>query len=306
MVSIIDIKKYFHGRIALSEPMSKHSSIRIGGPADYYLEPKDKDDLINILDYLHQQQYPFIIIGRGTNLLVSDDGIRGAVINLENALNKILTKDDLIAVEAGVSMARFVDICINNGFSGIERLAGIPGSVGGAIVMNAGAYGEEISDHLIEVEVLRKDNIIKIKKEDAGFSYRHSIFHDDIILSADFKFPIGDKTTLDAIRQELLAKRNQTQPLNYPNFGSTFKNPPGTSAAKLIEESGLKGTQRGKAQISEKHANFIVNLGGATAKDVLELIRIARDAVHDEFGINLELEVKLCGFTEDIYKKVVS
>jgi UDP-N-acetylmuramate dehydrogenase len=306
MVNIDDIKNFFRGTIALHEPLSKYTSFRIGGPADYYLEPKDKEDVVNIITYLQQNNCPYIILGRGSNLLVSDDGIRGAVINFEHGLNSIRAENDLVIADAGVSVARFVDFCIQRGLKGVEMLPGIPGTLGGAIVMNAGAYGGEISDHLVEVEVLREGKVIHVKKADAGFSYRRSGFQRDIILGAAFTLPAGNKEEIALIRKELLLKRNQSQPLNFPNSGSMFKNPPGTFAAKLIEQAGLKGMQRGNARISDKHANFIVNLGGATATDVVELIALARKTVFEKFDINLELEVKLIGFAESTYKEVYS
>ena len=187
----------------------------------------------------------------------------------------------------------------------LDKLAGIPGTVGGALMMNAGAYGGEIADHLVDVELLRNGTLLYLKKEGGGFAYRRSGLHDDVILGASFRLPEGDKTEIMNIRRELLQKRNQAQPLNYPNSGSMFKNPPGNFAAKLIEEAGLKSARRGNAQISEKHANFIVNLGNAKAQDVLDLMNLARKTVLEKFGIVLEPEVKLIGFPIDM-KEVLS
>ncbi|MBI4546619.1 MAG: UDP-N-acetylmuramate dehydrogenase, partial [Ignavibacteriae bacterium] len=306
VVNIEDIRKVFRGKILLNEPLSKYTSFQIGGPADYYLEPADKEDVVNIVRYCRQQQIFFIILGKGSNVLISDDGIRGAVITLETGLNNIRVDGGLVVVDAGMSMSRFVDFCIQRGFRGVEMLPGIPGTVGGAIMMNAGAYGGEISDCLVEVEVLRNSNVIKVRKEDAGFGYRRSGFQGDIILGASFRFPLGDKAEIMKMRRELLIKRNRAQPVNFPNSGSMFKNPPGTYAAKLIEKAGLKGLRRGNAQISERHANFIVNVGGATANDVVQLIEMARNTVLEKFDISLELEVKLLGFSEQVYKEVYS
>ncbi|MBI1807191.1 MAG: UDP-N-acetylmuramate dehydrogenase [Ignavibacteria bacterium] len=298
MVNIDDIKQFFRGHITISEPLNKYTSFRIGGPADYFLEPADKDDVVRIINYFHEQNIPFIIVGKGSNMLVSDEGIRGAVINLESGLTSMRVEGDRVYVDAGITIARFVDFCVQRGFKGVEMLAGIPGTIGGAIIMNAGAYGGEISDYLYDIEVLRNGKVIYLRKDEAGFSYRRSGFRGDIVLGASFKLPIGDKAEVMNIRRDLLIKRNRAQPVNFPNSGSMFKNPPGTYAAKLIEETGLKGTRRGNAQISEKHANFIVNLGGATAKDVLELIELARKTVLEKKGVTLELEVKLLGFSD--------
>lgn len=302
-MDIEDLKRNYRGRVVLSEPLEKYTSFRIGGPADYFLEPLDKNDVGNLLAYFRTHDVPFIVIGAGSNFLVSDQGIRCAVVSLGYALNRIWTEGDTVVAEAGVRMAKFVDFCIQQGRQGVEMLAGIPGTIGGAVVMNAGAYGGEISDHLKEVEVYRDGKVLKVEKADAGFGYRQSRFAKDVVLSASFALPTGNKPELMKKRRELLVKRNQSQPLNLPNSGSIFKNPPGLFAGKLVEQAGLKGTRKGKAQISEKHGNFIVNTGGATADDVLELIRLARTTVQKKIGVTLEPEVKLLGFPDSIRKE---
>jgi len=304
MVSLSDIKQFFRGYIGINEPMAKYTSMRVGGPADYYLEPVDKMDLVEIILYLRNNKFPSLMLGRGSNLLVSDEGIRGAAINIEAALANVRMEGDLVVAEAGVTLAKFVDFCVQKGLAGVEMLAGIPGSMGGAIVMNAGAHGGEISDHLVEVEVLREGRLQSIRKEEAQFAYRRSGFGNDIVLGASFRLSEGNKEGLLAKRRELILKRNASQPLHLPNSGSMFKNPPGNFAAKLIEQAGLKGKRVGNAQISEKHANFIVNLGGAKATDVFTLIDLARRTVHQNAGLLLELEVKLIGFPDETRKQV--
>jgi UDP-N-acetylmuramate dehydrogenase len=304
MVSLSDIKQFFHGYIAIDEPMSKYTSMRVGGPADYYLEPADKLDLVEIIRYFQKNNFPYLMLGRGSNLLFSDEGLRGAAINLEACLSTMRLEDDLVIAEAGVHMAKFVDFCIQKSLAGVEMLAGIPGSVGGAVVMNAGAHGGEISDHLVEVEILRNSEIQTVKKEDAQLAYRQSGFGHDIVLSASFRLPKGNKEELMARRREMILKRNVTQPLSLPNSGSMFKNPPGNHAAKLIEQAGLKGKRVGNAQISEKHANFIVNLGGAKASDIATLVDLARRTVYQNAGVLLELEVKFIGFPNELKREV--
>jgi UDP-N-acetylmuramate dehydrogenase len=304
LINIEEIRKSYRGQIALNAPMSKYTSFCIGGPADYFFEPSDKNDAVIIIKYLQSQNYPFTILGKGTNVLVNDDGIHGAVINLEHGLNNLYVENGSVIADAGAHLTKLVDFCIQNGFSGVEMLAGIPGTVGGAIVMNAGAFGSEISTYLIEIETLRDGKIVMVQKENADFTYRRSDFARDIVLGASFRFPSGEKAELMEKRRELLLKRNQTQPLNFPNAGCMFKNPEGDRAARLIDQSGLKGLRRGNAQISEKHANFIVNTGGAKAQDVLELIKLARKTVIEKFDIKLELEVKLLGFSENIISTV--
>jgi UDP-N-acetylmuramate dehydrogenase len=301
VLHIEELQKTFRGHIGLNEPMSKYTSFRIGGPADYYLEPVDKTDLVQLVVYLETANIPYVIIGSGSNLLISDDGIRGAVVNVERGLSNLTIDGNTVVVEAGVKMAKFVDFCIQHGLKGVEMLPGIPGTIGGAVIMNAGAYGGEISDHLVAVEMLSDRKVVTVQKSEAGFAYRRSALRGGVVLSATFELPSGDKAELMKMRRELLVRRNQSQPLNLPNSGSVFKNPEGKYAAKLIEEVGLKGTKRGGAQISEKHGNFIVNTGNAKADDVLELIRLARKKVADRTGIVLELEVKMIGFPQLAY-----
>ncbi len=306
MVSVDDIRKVFRGHIAVAEPLGKYTSFRIGGPADFYLEPVDKFDLIEVIRFFKRFDYRFMIIGKGSNLLISDGGFRGAAINLEEGMRKVILESDIVVADAGVRLNKFVDFCIQHEKKGVEMLAGIPGTIGGAVIMNAGAYGGEISDHLVEVEIYRDDVIQKVKKVQAGFSYRRSGFGRDVVLNASFKFPQGNLAELLQRRRELLLKRNQSQPLNLPNSGSMFKNPEGAFAAKLVEDAGLKGKQIGDAQISERHGNFIVNHGGATAQDVLDLVKLARKKVFERSGMKLELEVKLIGFQEEEIMQAVA
>ncbi|MCX6133178.1 MAG: UDP-N-acetylmuramate dehydrogenase [Ignavibacteriales bacterium] len=304
MVTLSDIKPFFRGYIAINEPMSKYTSMRVGGPADYYVEPADKQDLVEIVQYFQKNNYPHLMLGRGSNIIISDDGIRCAAINLESSLANVSMQGDLVIAEAGAHWSKFVDFCIQQELAGVEMLAGIPGSVGGCIVMNAGAHGGETADHIVDVEVFRDGRLQTIAKEQADFSYRHSGFGKDIVLSASFRLPKGDKEELIRRRREHILKRNTTQPLTLPNSGSMFKNPPGMFAAKLIEQAGLKGKRVGSAQISEKHANFIVNLGDAKAIDVVTLMDLTRRTVHQNTGVLLELEVKLVGFSDEVRQKV--
>ena len=297
MISLTDIQKTLSGNIVVDEPMAKYTWMKIGGPADFYIEPANKNDLVAIIRYFRAHDYSWMILGRGSNLLVSDDGIRGAVINIEKALDNIRLENGLVIAEAGARLTKFIDFCIQNELAGVEMLAGIPGTVGGAVVMNAGAHNGETANYLISVEVIRDGTIQQIQKEDGHFSYRHSGFTSDIVLSAAFRLPHGDKEQLMARRHELILRRNETQPLELPNLGSIFKNPPNTYAAKLIEQGGLKGKRAGDAQISEKHANFIVNLGNAKAADVLKLIDLVKRTVYQNAGIPLELEIKMIGFS---------
>jgi len=304
VIHIEDIQRVLRGRIALNEPMSRYTSVRIGGPADFLLEPADRPDAVSLVTWLQEEGIPFTLVGKGSNMLVSDEGFRGIMIHLEPGLNSVTTEDDMVAAGAGIPMARFVDFCVQHDMAGVEMLAGIPGTLGGGVIMNAGAYGGEISTHLVDVEVLREGKIVRVPKGQIGFSYRHSALEGSVVLGARFRLPAGDKAELMRSRRELLIKRNRAQPVNMPNSGSMFKNPAGNHAAKLIDEAGLKGTRRGGAGISNLHANFIVNYGGAKARDVVELLELAHSAVFKKTGVNMELEIKLIGFPENIYEEI--
>jgi UDP-N-acetylmuramate dehydrogenase len=297
MISLTDIKKILRGNIVVDEPMANYTWMKVGGPADFYIEPADRNDLISIVEYFREHNYSWFILGRGSNVLISDEGIRGAVFNIENSLADIRRENNLVFAEAGVRLTKFVDFCIQNELAGVEMLAGIPGTIGGAVAMNAGAHGGEIADHLIEVETIHNGIVERIRKDEESFSYRRSRFSNDIVLGASFKLKRGDKEKLLAIRRKFILKRNQTQPLEYPNLGSMFKNPPNTFAAKLIEQAGLKGKCVGDAQVSEKHANFIINRGHAKAADIVKLIDLVERTVYQNSGVKLELEVKMVGFS---------
>ena len=304
MVSLEIIQSICTGKIAFSEPLGSVTSFRIGGPADFYIEPMNRDELIALSKYFRSQNFPFIIIGNGSNILVSDEGYRGAVINLEKGFSHIEMRNDLVCAGSGIRMSKFVDYCIMNGLSGTEMLAGIPGTLGGAIVMNAGAYGGEISDYLMDVTIVRDENILTLKKQEAGFSYRSSFLQHDIIVEASFKLDKGNMDALMMKRRELLQKRNTSQPTSFPNAGSIFKNPAGTFAAKLIEESGLKGFSIGDAEVSAQHANFIINKKSAKAEEVLQVIKHVRLRVYEQFGILLALEVKPIGFSSEVLSEI--
>lgn len=304
MFSVEKVREFFKGNISISEPLNRFTTFRIGGPADYYLEPKDREDLLKLIKYLKEIKYPYIIIGNGSNVLISDEGIRGAAINLEAGFTKIEVIKNKVYAEAGIRLSKLVDVCIEHSLVGIENLAGIPGTLGGAILMNAGAYGGEISDFIKLVEVIDDVEIKFLKKEECGFAYRKSNLENKIILSAEFELPFGDKVKAKERRKELLLKRNKAQPVELPNAGSIFKNPPGDYAARLIEQAGLKGLTIGGAKVSEKHANFIVNFNNASANDVIELMKIIQEKVYEKFGIMLEPEIKMIGFDKNKAKVV--
>ncbi len=298
MISISEIQKIFKGKITLNEPLSRFTTFRIGGDADYFVEPTDIDDAANIVKYAKEHSIPYYVMGNGSNILISDEGIRGIVINLETGFNYLKHENGLIIAGAGVKLAKFVDFCIQNSYQGVEMLAGIPATVGGALVMNAGAYGGETADNVTEVKVIKNDKIRSLTKEECGFSYRNSLLKNTVVLEASFRLMPGNKEEISQRRKELIVHRNQAQPVEIPNAGCIFKNPKDNKAAILIDTCGLKGTKFGGAMVSTKHANFIVNYDNASASDVVELVKIVKATVKDKTGIELEMEVKLVGFEE--------
>lgn len=285
----------------MNESLKKHTTYGIGGPADLMIFPKSKQDLIKVIEIINENKIQLTILGSGSNVLVSDNGIRGAVISLKNSLKQIEVDDNILYAECGTMLGKIVKHAVKNNLIGLENLNGVPGTLGGALIMNAGAWGGEISENLIHVEVINsKSEIQKIQKKDLNFSYRQSSFNkDDILLSAKFNLKKADKNIIKENFIEAQSGRKKSQPLNKRSAGSLFKNPKNNSAGKLLDEAGLKGFSIGDAKISEKHANFFINDGDATSKDMLMLIKKAHKEVKDKFDVNLSLEVKLMGFNED-------
>ena len=285
----------------MNESLKKHTTYGIGGPADLMIFPKSKQDLIKVIEIINENKIQLTILGSGSNVLVSDNGIRGAVISLKNSLKQIEVDDNILYAECGTMLGKIVKHAVKNNLIGLENLNGVPGTLGGALIMNAGAWGGEISENLIHVEIMNsKNEIQKIQKKDLNFSYRQSSFNkDDILLSAKFNLQKADKDVIKENFIEAQSGRKKSQPLNKRSAGSLFKNPKNNSAGKLLDEAGLKGFSIGDAKISEKHANFFINDGDASSRDMLMLIKKAHKEVKDKFNVNLSLEVKLMGFNEE-------
>ena len=285
----------------MNESLKKHTTYGIGGPADLMIFPKSKQDLIRVIKIIYENKIQLTILGSGSNVLVSDNGIRGAVISLKNSLNQIEVDDNILYAECGTMLGKIVKHAVKNNLIGLENLNGVPGTLGGALIMNAGAWGGEISENLIHVEIMNsKSEIQKIQKNDLNFSYRQSSFNkDDILLSAKFNLKKADKDIIKENFIEAQSGRKKSQPLNKRSAGSLFKNPKNNSAGKLLDDAGLKGFSVGDAKISEKHANFFINDGDASSRDMLMLIKKAHKKVKDKFNVNLSLEVKLMGFNEE-------
>ncbi|MBH0333495.1 UDP-N-acetylmuramate dehydrogenase [Brevibacillus brevis] len=285
-------------KVWTDEPLANHTTWRIGGPADLLIQPKDKASLQKALQIIHRHEIPWSVIGRGSNLLVRDRGIRGAVLKVAEGLSHCEFKGEEVCVGAGYSMIRLAVETGKMGLTGMEFAGGIPGTVGGAVYMNAGAHGSDLSRILIDAEILFENGESKVlSNEELSFSYRTSLLQKQkgIVLEARFQLRTGDRKEIAATLAVNKERRRNTQPLQMPCAGSVFRNPPNDHAGRLIEAAGLKGYQIGGAQVSEKHSNFIVNCGGATAADVLTLINHVRSTILEKNGIDLHPEVLVVG-----------
>lgn len=285
-------------QILQNELMARHTTFRIGGPADYFLVPDDKEQVRRIIEICKEENMPYCIIGNGSNLLVSDKGYRGVVIQLYTQMAEIRADGENIYAQAGASLAKIAAAALREELTGFEFAAGIPGTLGGACIMNAGAYGGEMKDVLEEVTVLTKEGEIRvISKENLDMGYRTSAAakNGDTVLEAVIKLEKGAKNKIQARMEELKEKRISKQPLEYPSAGSTFKRPEGYFAGKLIQDAGLRGYRIGGAMVSEKHCGFVINAGGATAADVDALIKYISQKVKEHAGVTLEPEVKRLG-----------
>ena len=285
-------------QILEEEPMKKHTTFRIGGPAEYLILPQTTEEIADVIKLCRQEEIPWYIVGNGSNLLVADEGVRGVVIQLLRNFNQIQVEGCQIRMQAGAQNAAVAKRALDASLTGFEFAAGIPGTIGGAVVMNAGAYGGEMKDILKEVTVLYPNGMIRtIPAEELELGYRTSIIARKgyVVLEAVIVLKTGDPKEIKAAMDELKEKRVTKQPLEYPSAGSTFKRPEGYFAGKLIMDAGLRGFSVGGAQISEKHCGFVINKGNATAKDVTELMDETKKIVMEKFGVALEPEVKRLG-----------
>ena len=299
---IINMDEYFqiNQKILYNEPMKKHTSFKIGGNADLFISVQNEEELKQALNYAKQKQIPVTIIGNGSNILVSDEGIKGLVIKIDIQYFGIQNNEDEfeVIVGSGNKMMALAIQLKNHEISGFEQLSGIPGTIGGAIYMNAGAYGKEMKDIVLETTYIDRDgNIHKINNSMHQFEYRKSIFsnNDYIILETIFILNYGVKEQIKAKMTEYMVSRTEKQPIELPSAGSSFKRGTDFITAKLIDECGLKGFRIGDAEVSKKHAGFIVNLGNATAKDVLELIIVVKNKVYEKTSKEIELEIQIMG-----------
>lgn len=281
----------------IDEPMSSHITFRVGGKADYYVRPS-AEQLPAVISLCKECQIPWMIMGNGSNLLVGDKGIRGVVIEMGKNADEVVINGTIVTAEAGAMLAAVARKAAKAGLTGMEFASGIPGTVGGAVVMNAGAYGGEMKDVIRMVTVLTKTGEQKVLSvEELQLSYRHSCIPEEeyIVLKAEMELVEGEAEQIEARMSELREQRTQKQPLEYPSAGSTFKRPEGYFAGKLIQDAGLRGFQIGGAQVSEKHCGFVINKDHATASDISSLIKEVQDKVKQKYGVKMETEVKYIG-----------
>lgn len=298
-----EIRKMFcdllgEDRVFTEEAMSQHTTFKIGGPADYFLMPDKGEDVGRVIKICKEKKIPYFILGNGSNLLVGDGGYRGAVIQIYRNMSSVTVEGNEITAQAGALLSAVAAAAKNASFTGFEFAGGIPGTIGGAVVMNAGAYGGEMKDVLTEVTVMNAEgDIFTLPTEELELGYRTSIIKTAgyIVLEAKIRLKEGDPEVIRETMKDLTIRRTTKQPLEYPSAGSTFKRPEGYFAGKLIMDSGLAGYQVGGAQVSEKHCGFVINAGGATARDVRTLMDNVRDIVYKKYGVTLEPEVKFLG-----------
>lgn len=283
--------------VRYDESLKNHTTFRIGGSCIALIEPREVEDIIEAIKICRENNIKFFVIGNGSNLLVSDEGYNGVIIKLKKEFSTIKVEGEYVIAKSGAKLSEVFDVILENSLAGFEFASGIPGTIGGAIYMNAGAYGGEMKDIVETVEVLDMDTfeVKELKNEELEFSYRNSIIQNKnyIVLAIKLKLQKGNKEEIKAIYEDLREKRNSKQPLNFGSAGSTFKRPEGHFASKLIEDSGLKGYHINDAWVSEKHSGFVVNKGNASCKEILELIDHVKNVVFEKFGVKLEMEVKI-------------
>lgn len=284
-----------------NEELSKHTTFKIGGPCKAFISINGSECLKELIQFADDKEYPYFVMGKGSNLLFDDKGFNGVIFHLGSDFSSISMIDETtIKAEAGCSLINVCRFAYENGLGGLEFAFGIPGSVGGAVYMNAGAYGGEIKDVLVSAKAINKGKVLEFNADDMDLSYRHSIFQKNgfIVTEAVFKLVKREKSEIKALMDDYLNRRKSKQPLEYPNGGSTFKRPTGQFAGKLIEDSGLRGFCVGNAEISNKHCGFVINKGNATFKDVTELIKKVQETVEEKTGYFLECEVEIVKYDQ--------
>ena len=281
-----------------NENMANHTTFKCGGNASLYIAPNSTDELVKVLEVLRNEDYPYMVIGNGSNLLVKDTGYDGAIVEVDKKISEIDVRGEEIIVEAGAKLSKVATIAMENDLAGFEFAHGIPGNMGGAVVMNAGAYGGEMKDVLKWVKVVDQNGEIKtLENEELELGYRTSRVMKEkmIVLEACIKLELGVMGDIAEVMALLMSKRKASQPLEYPSAGSTFKRPEGYFAGKLVQDAGMKGYRVGDAMVSDKHSGFVINCGNATATEVIQVIKDVQAKVKEDFGVDLEPEVRIIG-----------
>lgn len=287
-----------YGEVRFSEEMKNHTTFEIGGPCDVMIIPENKEQVLNTLKTIKEYGFSYMVIGNGSNLLVSDKGLRMVIIKLGEAFSQIKIEGEKVYAQAGAELAEVAKASIEEGLAGMEYVSGIPGNIGGAVTMNAGAYGGEMKDIVETVTCLGQDLEIRTyTNEDMHFSYRHSRVQEEnlIVLEVELALEKGNQEEIDELYHSLTQRREEKQPLEYASAGSTFKRPEGYYAGKLIDDAGLRGYKHNNAMVSEKHCGFVINTGGAACDDVLYVIRHIQKEIYDKYRVKLQTEVKILG-----------
>lgn len=296
-MNIVDEIKKLNIDIKTNESLSNYTTFKIGGPASILIEAKSDEELLKLVNLFDELKTKYMIIGRGSNLLISDAGIDRPVIVLDKNFARIEDLgDNTLYAEAGASLKSLANRACDLSLSGLEAISGIPGTVGGAVYMNAGAYGSEIKDVVTRVRCIKNGKLVELDASEAGFAHRKSVFQEkdyNLILGAYFKLEKGDKEAIEEAQRDYTQRRKDKQPLEYPSAGSVFKRPEGYYASKLIDDAGLKGLAVGGAMVSKKHSGFIINTGSASFDDVVKLIDLVKDKVEEKFGVRLEEEIRI-------------
>ncbi len=288
----------FRGELTRDEPMRLHTTLRVGGPAEYFLRAEGEEDVLLAIRACRELEMPLLFLGRGSNLVVRDGGIEGLTVYLGEGFGRMRVEGERIYAQAGARLQALSRLALENGLAGLEFAEGIPGALGGALLMNAGAYGGEMSQVVESLRVAdREGNVHELSCEEAAFSYRHSRMMEEnsCVLSAVLRLSHGDKAQIGALMEDYARRRREKQPLQYPSCGSFFKRPEGHFAGKLIEDAGLKGRRVGDMEVSTLHAGFLINRGHASAKDVLTLMQQVQAEVYERFGVHLEPEARIVG-----------
>ncbi len=299
MISTADIQKITRGVLRLNEPMERYSTFMVGGPADYYLEPLNQEDFVSVATYFSDNGVPFVLCSNKSNILVSEEGFRGAVINIEPGVSAISSSQNVVSAQAGAKLGKLIDYCVSCGLSGMEPFAGIAGTVGGAVAMNRRSSNACITDHAEHVEIVRSGQVMLVANGNGSYETKRFLVERDIVLRVKFKLISSANNDILTSRRKFLIQQNKKQPVNIPSTGSIFRDPPQESAEALIRDSGVKKWTHGRASVVDDHPNLL-RADNASPEDMFRLIRIMHDVVLEKHGLSLEYDVRCLGFEQEL------